>query len=133
MTMDATWHRVRLPTIARRVSPEMPAARQRLCSASWCWYWRALPWRRCGCKGWRWTTDAEGGSRKPAVSCRQQGAGIQLLGPLQAFLHVAPAEAMAQHQCLTIGDLAAGLAPHGVLTAIFGLGQSELRRAQGLI
>ncbi len=31
MTMDASWHRVRLPTIARRVSPEMPASRR------WAW------------------------------------------------------------------------------------------------
>ena len=44
-----------------------------------------------------------------------------MLSPLQAVLHVTPAQAVAQHQRLTIGDLAAGLAPHGVLAAVFGL------------
>ena len=53
---------------------------------------------------------------------------------LEALLAGNDGEADPQRQgTLPIGDLAAGLAPHGVLTAIFGLGQSELRRAQGLI
>ena len=37
---------------------------------------------------------------------------------------------MAEHQGLAIGDLAAGLAPHGVLAAVFGFGQGQFAWAE---
>jgi len=57
------------------------------------------------------TTEAEGRGPQVPPGHGQQGFGVEPLGPIQALGYKVLAQAMAEHQGLAIGDLAAGLAP----------------------
>ena len=67
--------------------------------------------------------QAQAGGGQPAAGRRLQILGAELRGPLHHLADVVGGQALAEHQGLALGDLGAGLAPHGVLPLEFGQGQ----------
>ena len=85
----------------------------------------AAPSVASGLQGQWWTHQAEAGPMQPTGRRLEQIVRGEMVHLFQLGLQLIRGQAMAEHQGETFRQLGTGLASHGVLAAIFRLGQRQ--------